>query len=1100
MHFMWKYKVSKKLHDQILSGIESCISWDGLVHSVIYKKSPPLAYSDEDAFVISRDCYIALRNKSIPRRRQTMLARTSSLAETLSASIPRIFDQAQNTTANHQKNVVALYKIHIDAATFTESVHNGRSIKLTGERLFEDAFIDMFKGISQAERIVKFVGAYTKYMNEQASKVQKEENDDDDDDDTTAARFVARLLKFLLNGFVAKDKTVRYRCVRILAEMVAHLGEIDEDVFVILRTALIERVHDKETHVRVQAVVALSKLCGSEDPADTGEDEPMAIDVLLDSLSCDPAAEVRRALVYSQVLENNCLTVDQTSMGVVHPRVLSIAQRELIIRNGLGDREPAVRAAAGSLLGTWVDVAQGMTKAEDIQGTIAEDALLSIFATRMDIFEHLEFKEDYWREPTPERTFLARVFVEHCIAIKDDTKLDTCLPVVTHLAFQIQNAYNAYLDDIDAAAAREVELSEEQLAQEEDARLDQEFIIGELLRLAVSLDYADEIGRRKMFQLVRDMISQETLPESLVARCLDLRDRDVAEEEAEGDKGAAEDGETATAFGEIPSGGTPSAQGGLRKPREAKPLTPEEQARADASDLRCLSLCIGMLERVNGTFEENSTLEGILGELIVPSVKRKELALREKGLVCLGLCCLIARRMALNSFQLFLSQIQAAPEVLKIRVLQIVFDIMMVHDGEFLGRGSIGGERIIEFLLHILNAEDAEKVQALMCIGLAKLVLSGMVSDERVLKSLVVAYLSPDTVDNQELRQCLSYFFPVFCYSSSVNQQRMMQIAMPLFEQLARATHELEDDQEMVSPAQIAGMFVDWTDPQKVFDVQGQKVDDDTHVDLAVDIMKVLFKDDLQKEDKKVLCLVLGRLHLPDTADDDKIRTIKLLIHNLGTRRPLRDTVSKNAVSKFDTALSKKYAEKLADFSEEEYRQLAALKDLFEFLDDIIPLDDGEEIEMPKTRSRKRRSQSIVTDTTASAYDDESPATSVASSSKQKGKEKEKQSKRRRVSGSDDDVDDDLAEDHVTPAPTRALPKRAASAKKQVIQISSDEEDNDSPGATPVPTSRSQNRQQARGRTTTAEQTSSGNMTFDSIMDTEDEGEEEEVDDILAEE
>ena len=43
------------------------------------------------------------------------------------------------------------------------------------------------------------------------------------------------------------------------------------------------------------------------------------------------------------------------------------------------------------------------------------------------------------------------------------------------------------------------------------------------------------------------------------------------------------------------------------------------------------------------TFEENSTLEGILGELIVPAVKRKELALREKGLVCLGLCCLIAR-------------------------------------------------------------------------------------------------------------------------------------------------------------------------------------------------------------------------------------------------------------------------------------------------------------------------------------------------------------------------------------------------------------------------------------------------------------------------
>lgn len=47
------------------------------------------------------------------------------------------------------------------------------------------------------------------------------------------------------------------------------------------------------------------------------------------------------------------------------------------------------------------------------------------------------------------------------------------------------------------------------------------------------------------------------------------------------------------------------------------------------------------------TFEENSTLEGILRELIVPAVTRKDMALREKGLVCLGLCCLIARVSAL---------------------------------------------------------------------------------------------------------------------------------------------------------------------------------------------------------------------------------------------------------------------------------------------------------------------------------------------------------------------------------------------------------------------------------------------------------------------
>lgn len=100
-----------------------------------------------------------------------MPARTTTTVSVADA-LPKIFDQVQTTTANHQKNVVALHKIHIDAAAFTEPTHGGRSIKLTGERLFEDTFIDMLcrvlvvkKGVSQADRIVKFVGAYILYLN-----------------------------------------------------------------------------------------------------------------------------------------------------------------------------------------------------------------------------------------------------------------------------------------------------------------------------------------------------------------------------------------------------------------------------------------------------------------------------------------------------------------------------------------------------------------------------------------------------------------------------------------------------------------------------------------------------------------------------------------------------------------------------------------------------------------------------------------------------------------------------------------------------------------------------------------------------------------------
>lgn len=103
-------------------------------------------------------------------------------------------------------------------------------------------------------------------------------------------------------------------------------------------------------------------------------------------------------------------------------------------------------------------------------------------------------------------------------------------------------------------------------------------------------------------------------------------------------------------------------------------------------------------------FEENSTLQGLLGDLILPSVKRKELVMREKALASLGLCCLIDKvnkllylslvipltylpqNMALSSFQLYVGQVQTAPQELKLSVLRIVFDLLMMYDEEFFGR------------------------------------------------------------------------------------------------------------------------------------------------------------------------------------------------------------------------------------------------------------------------------------------------------------------------------------------------------------------------------------------------------------------------------
>jgi len=78
--------------------------------------------------------------------------------------------------------------------------------------------------------------------------------------------------------------------------------------------------------------------------------------------------------------------------------------------------------------------------------TIAEEALMSVFKTRAEIFDNLELGDAFWENLTPEKTFLARVFVDQCAAAKNDGRLEATLPVVTAMAFRIQERYNKLMD------------------------------------------------------------------------------------------------------------------------------------------------------------------------------------------------------------------------------------------------------------------------------------------------------------------------------------------------------------------------------------------------------------------------------------------------------------------------------------------------------------------------------------------------------------------------------------------------------------------------------------------------------------------------------
>jgi condensin complex subunit 3 len=104
-----------------------------------------------------------------------------------------------------------------------------------------------------------------------------------------------------------------------------------------------------------------------------------------------------------------------STQALPDPRVLSIAQREEVVKNGLGDREPAVRRAAAFMLGEWLtaaggdllevccadvvddsclrlpDYSQFLRRFDVVSSQVAEDALLSLFVTRKEIVDGIAF-------------------------------------------------------------------------------------------------------------------------------------------------------------------------------------------------------------------------------------------------------------------------------------------------------------------------------------------------------------------------------------------------------------------------------------------------------------------------------------------------------------------------------------------------------------------------------------------------------------------------------------------------------------------------------------------------------------------------------------
>nr|POE72877.1 condensin complex subunit 3 [Quercus suber] len=278
----------------------------------------------------------------------------------------------------------------------------------------------------------------------------------------------------------------------------------------------------------------------------------------------------------------------------------------------------------------------------------------------------------------------------------------------------------------------------------------------------------------------------------------------------------------------------------------------------------------------------------MLNNLVVPAVRSQEAPIRERGLCCLGLCCILGKNLAKDNLGLFLHCYKRGSPAVKSIALQIITDLIITHpsllaesdtepapDGEQVERNPLLKQILKEYGRSLADADST--VQATGVNALSKAMLSRLIDDTNLLKQLVVTFFDPDSASNHQLRQSLAYFIPVYCHSRAENASRMSSIGPAIIAKLADMREEFLEEAEaegedstMVTLAVASQMLLDWTDPRKVIGfaeaagisstAEGAR---ESHFILVEQILDRLTYQQVNKEEKKVLISMLGKVHLP---------------------------------------------------------------------------------------------------------------------------------------------------------------------------------------------------------------------------------------------
>ncbi|NWS70114.1 CND3 protein, partial [Crotophaga sulcirostris] len=644
--------------------------------------------------------------------------------------IKEAFQLAQKPHQNHAKLVVALKSAY-------DRLEDKEDFKEKFIHFLKYAMI-IYKREPAVEQVIDFVAKFVTSF----YQMEKEDGSGRGEEDNLFLNYV---LNFLLESHNANSHAVRFRTCQLVNKILGNMPEnaqIDDDLFDKINEVMLIRVNDKFSNVRIQAILALSRL---QDPQDQNCPVVNIYNTLLEN---DSNSEVRRAVLSCIAPSARTLrkivgrTMDikesvrkmayEVLAEKVHMKALSIAQRVQLLQQGLNDRSDAVKEVMKKkLLQAWLQLSEGdilqLLHRLDVENCpeVAKPVLNAMFSLSSlhDLVQNCKNLDGRKLIPledlTAENVLYWRCLCEYLKSKGEEGEelLEQLLPEPAKYADYLLS----YLQNMPV-------LREE---QREDFTcfenlMTKEFIGQQLILIVGCMDITEEGGRRHLLVTLQKILilpaTSTALIPLLVERLLSITNDD--------DRRIQIIAEIISEVREpIITVDQPVDAAEIRKQKlklaeikvkifEAKAALEEcitlqdfnkasvlkekitelerikndmiqeaeqpeiKEIRVEKNDpetlLKCLMMCYELLKTVPLSKGIGPTMKEIIKSLVLPGITDVHPAVRNMAVLCLGCCGLQSKEFAQEQLVLLLEILQIDNIKVKLSALRAVFDHLMI--------------------------------------------------------------------------------------------------------------------------------------------------------------------------------------------------------------------------------------------------------------------------------------------------------------------------------------------------------------------------------------------------------------------------------------